>query len=88
MATSATQVALQYWLAAIEQPIGLGLNVSDPAAAKRQLYAARSAADPTLRESLDQFTIRTSPRNPAGELFLVRTGPPAAANPQAALAAA
>lgn len=66
---NATAAALSYWRMAQEQPIGLGLVVNDPAAAKRQLYAARAkAADPTL----NTISIRTSPTNPATHLWLIR----------------
>lgn len=69
---TALDTATQYWLSAINQPIGLGLIVSDPGRAKTQLYAARKKLLPSL-PSLASFSIRTSPVNPSFELYLLRT---------------
>lgn len=71
---SAIATASRYWLVANAEPIGLGLIVDDPGRAKTQLYAARKKLLPQL-PTLDNFTIRTSPINPAFEIWLLRTSP-------------
>ena len=67
---TATATAEQFWLQATAQPIGLGLTVSNPAQAKNHLYAARRALLPRIPK-LAAYTIRTSPDNPAFELWLI-----------------
>lgn len=72
---SALALAKQYWLQADAEPVGLGLIVSDPRTAKQQLYSARRELLPQL-PSLNSITIRTSPHNPAFELWLLKEDPP------------
>lgn len=69
--TSAVDIAVQYWLQALAQPFGLGLTVSSPIRAKTQLYAAKKKLEERGTD-LSNFTIRTSPRAPATELFILR----------------
>lgn len=68
----AVDVAKTYWMRAIEEPIGLALIVSDPARAKSQLYAARKLLP---IPDLANYEIRTSPTNPAYELWIIRKSP-------------
>lgn len=68
--SSAALKAQTYWGQALATPHGLGLTVSDPARAKGQLYAARRALLPAIPK-LEAYTIRTSPDNPAFELWLL-----------------
>jgi hypothetical protein len=74
MPRSAIDIATDYWHAALAEPYGLGVIVSDPARAKTQLYAARKQL---ALPALDSFTIRTAPRDPARTLYLVRNHTPA-----------
>jgi len=67
---SAVATAETYWGQALSSPHGLGLTVSSPQRAKAQLYAARRRLLPSIPR-LEAFTIRTSPVNPAYELWLV-----------------
>lgn len=68
----AVDVAKTYWMQAIEEKIGLALIVSDPARAKSQLYAARKLLP---IPDLANYEIRTSPINPAYELWIIRKAP-------------
>lgn len=68
----AVDVAKTYWMQAIEEKIGLALIVSDPARAKSQLYAARKLLP---IPDLANYEIRTSPTNPAYELWIIRKSP-------------
>lgn len=57
---------IEVWYGALAADIGIKISVSDPVAAKRQLYAARAKlADPALAA----LSICISPSNPS--LFLV-----------------
>lgn len=76
MTLAAQEIAKRYWAYADAEPFGIGLRVSDPRTAKQQLYAARKAMAPknTPADALPYryIEIRTSPRNPTGELFMVK----------------
>jgi hypothetical protein len=66
---TASHTALMYWRSAQSSPFGIGLTTTDPAKAKRQLYAARAeSGDPTL----NSITIRTSPQRPSTDIWLTR----------------
>lgn len=78
--TAAVDIACQYWLSLVNEPIGMGLVVSDPFTAKTQLYQARRKLTEKGFLGLDQFTIRTSPVNPATELWIFRAQPQPAGN--------
>ncbi|WCD44126.1 hypothetical protein Kuura_048 [Caulobacter phage Kuura] len=67
---SAIDAAIPHWQRALTSTHGWGLKVSDPAAAKRQLYAARKILA-TCGFDLSDWSIRTSPADPAGELWLL-----------------
>lgn len=68
---SALEHAKSFWRQALTQPHGLGLIVTDVRRAKQQLYAARKALEDD-RLDLSNWSIRTSPLQPAAELWLMR----------------
>lgn len=72
MTANSLRKAQDTWVAASAEPIGLGLVVSDPSRAKVQLYAARKALVAQGHTHLKNFTIRTSPDEPACHLWLIR----------------
>lgn len=60
---------LVYWYDALEQPLGLGLRISDRATVIGRLNAARrAAADPQL----DALMIRAAPDDPQNTIWIVR----------------
>ena len=75
------QVAESYWMAALASPIGIGVHATDLPRAKTQLYNARSKLKDRFPDLLN-FTILTSPENPAFELYVIRSRP-ASASPSA-----
>lgn len=64
--------AQQIWVEASAERIGLGLVVSDPRRAKTQLYSARKLLISKGHTHLASFVIRTSPEEPACQLWLIR----------------
>lgn len=73
--TSATDLACSYWLTALSEPVGLGLVVSDPGKARGQLAAAKRKLIEKGVTGLDLFNVRTSPVQPACEIWIMRTTP-------------
>lgn len=64
---------LHLWLLAAAEPLGLCITTPDPIALKWVLYNARTQAKARgLAEGVMDIQIRTSPRDPKGELWLVR----------------
>lgn len=60
---------LRYWQEALSNPFGIGLRFTgDPATVKTSLYTARAKANDPLFSAV---TVRTSPRDPKNELWLV-----------------
>lgn len=64
--------AVSIWLQAANSPFGVGLIVTDPNRARHSLYRARDALSANGLD-LSNYTIRTSPDNPAYELWVIRT---------------
>lgn len=63
---------LTEWYAALHHPLGRYLRTTDPTRLKSALYAARQAAqDPALLT----LTVRTSPRDPANEIWIIHGEP-------------
>ncbi len=60
------------WLTAANEPVGLGIVVTDIPRARNQLYRAREQLQEAGTD-LSNFHIRTSPDNPACELWIIRT---------------
>lgn len=69
---NAVQRAEQIWIAAVSEPLGLGIVVSDPIRAKTQLYQARRKLVAGGMVVLSDFSIRTAPDEPACQLYLIR----------------
>ena len=60
---------LRYWQEAIGSPFGIGIQFEgDPGAVKTALYTARAKANDPLFSAV---SVRTSPRSPKSELWLV-----------------
>lgn len=60
---------LQYWHRALSEPFGIAVKfLGEATAIKTSLYTARARANDPL---LSAVTIRTSPRSPKDELWLV-----------------
>jgi len=72
MSASLIDYAGQFWLAALREPIGVGIVVTDPTRARRTLGDARKKLTENHIAGLDNYTIRTSPANPASELWIIR----------------
>lgn len=73
MAVNQSDRAAALWLEAYAQPIGYKLLTTDPVRAKTLLYNTRTR----LRDRFPQLasmTIRTSPTNPALEVWIMHTG--------------
>lgn len=76
---SAPNPYTDFWFAALGSPMGIYLTTSDPVALKTQLYTARRACGSPLLEGV---SIRTSPANPTGELWLVKVEASSAPPPE------
>lgn len=72
MSANALRKAQQTWVEASNERLGLGIVVSDPARAKIQLYNARKQMVAQGHTYLKNFTIRTSPDEPACHLWIIR----------------
>lgn len=66
---------LTFWAQALAQPLGIYLTTPDPVRLKDHLYNARAAAQRQGDRAYDHLQIRTSPRDPKGELWLVNPAP-------------
>lgn len=66
------------WYSAYANPPGVKVKVSDPARAKTLLYTARAKLkDPDLAH----LEVRTSPTDPAGEIWVVNPADPGLTDP-------
>lgn len=66
---SAPHPFLTYWHQALATPFGVSIRfLGDPASIKTALYTARAKANDPLLASV---SIRTSPRSPSDELWLI-----------------
>lgn len=74
--TSAIAVAEATLMEALAHPIGIGCIVTDPQRAKTSLYAARSKLMAAGMSKAELLTIRTSPDNPACELWIINQPEP------------
>lgn len=68
---NATDIAKSIWMAATQHPLGIGVVVTDPTRAKLQLYSARKALMQAGAVGLDNYAVRTSPTEPACQLWIV-----------------
>lgn len=57
----------EFLYAALQSEFGIAISVGDPTRAKQALYRAQR-----LDASLAGLSIRTSPKNPQGELWIVK----------------
>lgn len=63
---------IEMWYSALATPNGVAVACSEPAPVKQALYRARAkAADPAL----DRLQVRTSPRSPEDEIWIVKGQP-------------
>lgn len=69
---TAADTATQIWMAATQHPLGIGVVVTDMARAKVQLYTARKRLMARGVVGLDKYKIKTSPLNPASELYIIK----------------
>lgn len=58
---------------ALETPRGVSVATSDPDLLKRRIYSIRNSERKNNNREFDQLSIRTSPTNPSGSLWLVKT---------------
>lgn len=72
MPMTAQDTANQIWLTALQSPFGVGVVVTDMMRAKAQLYNARKRMIEKGVPGLDKFRIKTSPSNPASQLYIVK----------------
>jgi hypothetical protein len=68
MAT-ATPLATELWYAALNHPLGVWITTPDKPRLLQLLYSTRKRLDDP---ALNRVTIKTSPRDPNGEVWLVR----------------
>ena len=66
---------LNFWDMALAHPLGIWLTTPDPVRAKEHLYAARAVAQRSGIRAYDHLQIRTSPRSPRTELWMVNPAP-------------
>lgn len=70
---------IDFWFAALGEPLGIYITSPDPIRLKGMLYSARAkhqreaGGNPTSRTptSIDSIQIRTAPNDPQGTLWLV-----------------
>ncbi len=65
---------LSLWFRALHSPLGIYITTPDPADLRTRLNSVKhqNASDED-RHALRAISIRTSPKDPGGELWLVRT---------------
>lgn len=64
------------WYAALHEPLGIYVQTPDPTRLKAMLYSARKVvtdADPS--DPISTLIIKHSPRDPKGELWIIRPPP-------------
>lgn len=69
---SSSERFLSYWLEAANTPLGIYILTPNPHRLKARLYSARAAADPWIKNRLQGFQIRTSPKDPVREIWVVK----------------
>lgn len=64
---------IDFWFAALAEPMGIYITTPDPIRLKGMLYSARAKHQRTSSPSpIDSIQIRTAPNDPQGTLWLVR----------------
>lgn len=69
--SNAVNTAKAIWMAATQHPLGVGIVVTDPVRARVQLYTSRRELSRAGVEGLDNYTVRTSPLDPACQLWII-----------------
>ena len=63
------------WLEALNEPLGIYIRTPDPPLLVKRLYLARDRCDVGVKPLIAHLQLRTSPRDPKGELWIVNPAP-------------